>query len=691
MSNILFIAAILAAGIFSGNNLADHVNTAVGVIDNRGSNCVIGPMLPYGSINPSPQTQHGGMDGYSPAEPIDGFAQLHVSGTGWTTYGHFLIQPQTGELQTGYGTHSSNHSADVTLPYLYATTLDRYGVRVEISPAHYSAIYRFTYPETADASILLDAAQSIATDIEPRVKGRVKETSTEVDAATGKFRMMIHYSGGWPEGPYKLYVSGQISKSEDAGLWETGTHSGGYFRFSTKKNEQVLLKLAISFTSYDTADALLSREIPGWDFDKVVRNGKRAWNNKLSTIKADFQTAEQDTLFYSSMYRSFTLARDRSLDNSKWESTLPFWDDNYAYWDTFRTAWPLIALLDQDAARDHILSIIDRFEHNGRVYDGFIAGMERTSEQGGNDVDCVISDAYLKGVGGVDWNKAYEVVKFNAEHRGKGYVQHDGWIPNSIMSTSTTLEYAYNDWCVSLMAAGLGLQQDAERYAKRSHNWVYLWNPELEDSGYKGFIDARTEDGIFSFIDAQKYGGSWISPFYEGSSWTYSYFVPHDFERLIELMGGPEAFVQRLEYGFENKLIKYDNEPGFLASRAFVHAGRPDLSSKWVHGTLAEGFDTTGYPGNDDTGSMSSWFIFCTLGLCPSGGQDFYYLSAPALSKAEIRLAGGKKLLIKANASAENTRIISCKVNGREWTEAVLPHSEIAGGGTIEFILGPQN
>lgn len=707
-------AVVLLAVSCNRYSPADVVNTSIGVIDNRHSNCVIGPMLPYGSINPSPQTFMGGTDGYHPDEPIDGFAQLHVSGTGWSSYGHFLIQPQTDTLSLGVGTHASAHSDDVTLPYMYATTLDRYGVRVEVSPSHYSAIYRFTYPESDNSYLLLDAAQSIATDIVPRMKGKLLGTESWIDTEKGLFRMKIHYHGGWPDGPYNLYVSGRLSKRADGGVWKNGKivdgvseltvnsseHAGLWFGFPTKDKEQVLLKLAISFSGYERAEELLEEEIPDWNFEKVVRDGRREWNKKLSSIKADFVSKEQEIIFYSALYRAFTLARDRSRDNSKWESDLPFWDDDYAYWDTFRTAWPLIVLIDEDAARDHILSIIDRFEHNGRVHDGFIAGMERVSEQGGNDVDCVITDAFLKGVTGVDWEKAWEVVKFNADHMRQGHrnggepvdgpyrrYKELGWIPYSTMSSSKTMEYAYNDWCASLMAAALGKTEDAECYEARSHGWISLWNPELKDGEFSGFIDARREDGSFCFIDTRKYGGSWSSPFYEGSAWTYNYYVPHDFEKMIELMGGPEAFVERLEFGFEHKLVKYDNEPGFLASRAFVHAGRPDLSSKWVHQILKDGFDLTGYPGNDDTGSMGSWYVFCTIGICPNAGQDFYYLNAPAVPKAEISLKGGKKLTITANAAPGNVYIRSCKVNGKEWKGAILPHSEIKNGGTIEFEL----
>ena len=697
-------------------NYADYVDTSIGVTDNRASNCVIGPQLPYGSINPSPQTESGSMDGYHPDYPIRGFGQLHVSGTGWSSYGHFLISPMVG-LSVGLEDHDSGHSADINKPYLYSTHLDRYGIGVEISPSHYSAIYRFTFPSSDQSVLLFDASHSVVGDIAKEMDGRVVDNEVFVDEQAREVRMKLRFHGGWPEGEYDLYCVCQFdTRPVEVGVWEgdsvyrsvnhigknaAGVHCGAYCRFDTRSDQQVRLKVSLSFNGFDKAEALMAEEIPGFDFEKVVRNGMRAWNEKLSKVKIESLSAEDRTIFYSALYRVFTLARDRSKDKP-WDSDKPFWDDNYAYWDTFRTAYPLITLLDEDAMRDNINALIDRFQRNGCVYDGFIAGRERTAEQGGNDVDHIIVDAYLKGVKGVDWNKAYEIVRYNAENRrighknwndneqtapGAYHYKDNGWIPYRVMSTSMSLEFAYNDYSTALMAKGLGYEEDYLKYERRSHQWENLWNPDLRDGEHIGFIDARYEDGKFAFIPPGTTGGSWTSPFYEGSSWTYSYYMPHDFDRLIELMGGREAFVKRLEYGFRNHLVKYDNEPGFLAPRAFAHAGRPDIASYWVHDTMDNGFDLNGYPGNDDTGSMASWYVFCYLGLFPNAGQDFYYLNAPRCTSAEIMLSDGKVLRIKADAGKGRVYIKSCRINGKEWDSPFVRHSDISDGGLIEFEL----
>ena len=762
---VLFLSL---AVLFPGRreHLADYVDTSVGVVDKRASNCVIGPMLPYGSINPSPQSQKGTSDGYKPTEPIRGFGQLHVSGTGWPTYGNFLISPMTG-LETDLLAHESEHTDLVTKPYLFSTRLERYGITVEVAPAHYSAMYRFTFPASDQASIVFDAIHSIAGDIFPKAAKTVISGASEIDPENGTVRMRIEMIGGWPEQPYALWCVAKLDKTDwtDSGSWsaeEYGSkerqgipaagqadvsiphndlafnygrypgmtkidalpgnndHIGSYCTFATHEGEQILLKLAVSFVGYEQAEALLDAEIPDWDFERVRDDARKAWDRKLSTVSVEGCGDEERTIFYSGLYRFFTFAHERSLDrpgvtvdrrmarrliegkplrkDAAGKPLKPYWDDNYAYWDTFRTVYPLLTLLDEDAYRDNVLALIERFETRGGVWDSFVAGTDRKSDQGGNNVDCLLCDGFVKGIPGIDWERAYAIVKHDADSLRLGHEQDGddgahlrykelGWIPACLMSSSQTLEFAYNDWCAAEMAEGLGHKEDARKYRERSGGWIQLWNPELESHGYKGFIDARNADGSFVFLDPAKWNGSWVSPFYEGRTWTYSYYVPHDMPKLIELMGGPEAFVERLNYGYAHKLTEYDNEPGFLTLRAFTEAGRPELSSFWAHKLMNEKFTLKGYPDNEDTGSMGSWYAFCALGLFPNAGQAFSYLNAPKFTKAVLQLPRGRRLVIKADAAREKVCIRSCSFRGRSIDNARIPHRTILRGGTLRMRL----
>jgi len=782
----LCIAAVMAVSCAQKPHLSDYVDTSYGVTDKHASNCVIGPMLPYGSINPSPQSEKGTSDGYNPRTPIRGFGQMHVSGTGWPTYGNFLVSPMTG-LSTALLSHEAEHTDLITKPYLFETNLDSYGIRVEATAAHYSAMYRFTFPETDLASLVFDASHSIAGDIFPKAAKTLISSESSIDPAKGEVRMKVEMVGGWPEAPHTLYCVARFDKADisEAGSWfeeEYGSrerkgivaagqqsfedkldsmvqkrpyghypgelqissvpycndHVGSYCSFKAKAGEQVLLKLATSFTSYERAAELLEAEIPGWDFDRVRDDARRIWDRKLASVKIETDNIDDKTLFYTSLYRVFTFAHSRPLDRPDasvtrkavaraqkgldTEGVKPYWDDNYAYWDTFRTAYPMLALLDQECWLSNLEALCERFETRGGVWDSFVAGQDRKTDQGGNDVDIIIVDGYVKDIPGADWERAYNIIKHDADNMRMGKAQEgdggahrlyrsQGWIPACTMSSSQTLEFAYNDWCAAQMASGLGHGEDAAAWLERSSRWTALWNPGLESRGYHGFIDARTQEGDFVGIDPAKFGGSWVSPFYEGRSWTYSYYVPHDMERVIELMGGPETFVERLEYGYSNRLTEYDNEPGFLTLRSFSDAGRPDLSSIWAHKLMDKGFSLKkGYPDNEDTGSMSSWYVFCAIGLFPDAGQDFYYLNAPRYPRITLKLPNGKKLVIESNAAPGRTVIESCEFNGREvaltheaaaqisrpciygpystsYPAASIRHADIMQGGTLKMVL----
>lgn len=721
----LIITGMALLGVltsFSQTNLVQYVDTKIGVIDTRWSGCVIGPQMPYGSINPSPQTNGGGMDGYDTNNPIMGFGQMHVSGTGWGKYGHFLVSPQVG-LEVGYNKHNSPKSSEITKAYYYQTNLDRYGIVAGVAPTHNAALYEFTYPASDSACVVIDATQSIG-DINPELGYQIKQCKVEVIAEKKQIRAFIECAGGWAGGWNKIYFVAQFEKPlSECGVWKdtqikkgaytiqidekSKQRAGAYCRFKTKSGEKIVMKVAISFTSFENAEKFIKNEVPTWSLTDVKKAGAASWEKKLSTIKIETPSEAQKKIFYTAMYHTMVQPRDRTGDNPYWKSDKPYWDDNFAIWDTWRSAFPLFMLIDPDMVSGNISCFIDRFKHNGKVRDAFVAGVDMDEEQGGNDVDNVIAEAILKGVKGIDVNKAYKLLKNNADNERKGLIANNannpvyaannakykeqGWIPECINSTSNTLEYAYNDYCVAQIAKKLGYTADYKKYLKRSNGWTNLWNPNLESDGFTGFIDGRKADGTFVAQDPKYYGGSWKSPFYEASSWTYSYFVPHDIEQLMKLMGGKEQFAKRLEDGMDNKLIEYDNEPAFWALRAFNHAGRPDLTSKWVHDIMNKNYDLTGVTGNDDTGAMSSWYVFSALGFFPNAGQDIYYLNAPLYKKSVITLGNGKKLTITAKKFSEkNIYIKSCMINGKVWNSSIFKHTDIAQGGMIEFELAEQ-
>jgi predicted alpha-1,2-mannosidase len=713
----LFSVAIALTGLSfpvssqnENRDLVKYVDPFIGVLDGP-SNCTIGPQLPFGSINPGPQTQKGSHDGYSPNEPIRGFGQLHVSGTGWGKYGQIFFSPQIG-LAIGETDHDSPKTEERASAYEYSVKLSRYGIRTDVTPTHHAAIYRFTYPSSEKAFLAFDLSHHLAKDIAPELGGKFHEGVITFTNST-EIKGYGVYSGGFGGGNYHVYFCARVSKAPVAkGTWFNGVINpgevsvkpvnkddrvGAYFQFNTSENEEVFLKVAVSFKSTEQATQWLDSEIPDFDYNKVRDSARQKWNYELNKIVVEGATERDKKIFYSAFFHTCIMPRDRTGDSRHFEAGVPVWDDHFAIWDTWRTLYPLQALINPEMVSGTVNSFIARLKANGMVKDAYIAGNEMLSEQGGNNIDVVISDAYVKGIKGVDWQAAYQVLKFNADNERRGsyaWNKEDktntykdlGWIPVGRMSNSMTLEYAYNDYCASLVAKDLGTKADYKKYLDRSSKWVALWNPNAESDGFKGFIDSKNPDGSFVGVDLKKYPGSWKDHFYEGSSWTYSWFAPHQFPKIVELCGGKDMFVKKLQYGFEKRLIDYGNEPAFLAVHGFHYGDRSDLTSFYVRRLMNSRFDEKGYSGNDDSGAMSSWYMFSAMGFFPNAGQDLYYLNGPLFKNVVIKMGNGKSLTILApNASQTNIYIKSVTINGKKWTKPWFNHKDIQNGGTIVF------
>jgi predicted alpha-1,2-mannosidase len=690
----------------------DYVNNFIGVLDGHdASNCVIGPQLPFGSVSPSPQTVNGGNDGYSPDEPIRGFGQLHVSGTGWGTNGQVFLSPQTG-LAVGEADHDSPKSEETATPYEYAVTLQRYHIGVRLAPARHSVIYQFSFPRSDSANILLDITHNLPMDIRPVIGGVVSAGSVTTDEE-GHITGYGVYRGGFGGGTYPIYFAAAVSKRPvHTATWLNGVVSdrsseqlkakndrvGAILNFSTKADETIYLKIAVSYKSIDQAKVWLAAEIKDFDYGAVKARARSEWNTLLKKIEVEGGTEKDKTIFYTALYHAHLMPRDRTNDDADFGKGVPVWDDHFAVWDTWRTVYPLHLLLTPEMVSGTVNSFIARFSRYGVVRDAFVNGSDMNNEQGGNNIDNIIADAYNKGIKGIDWPAAYKLLKYDADSQRLGsyaWRKEDsagntyktkGWIPAGIMNCSMTLEYAYNDFCTALVAQGLGKLDDYRRYFDRSRQWINLWNKDAVSDGFTGFITPRKPDGEFVDTDLKKYPGSWKNYFYEGSSWTYSWFVPHEFPRLVELNGGAAAFARKLDYGFANNLIDYGNEPAFLAVQGFQYAGRPDRSSYWVRKLMRDRFTEKGVPGNDDSGAMSAWYIFSAMGFFPNAGQNIYYLTGPLFSKVLLHLGNGHTLTIEAPAASEkNIYVRGVSVNGKKITSSIIGYAAIEKGGVITF------
>ena len=654
--------------------------------------CVVGPQLPHGSVNPSPQTAHGGHAGYVPDQPIRGFGQLHVSGIGWGRYGQIFLSPQVG-FNPSETDHDSPKQGEEATPYYYKVMLSRYDIQVEISPTHHCVAYRFTFPETDQGNILLDIAHNIPQHIVPEVKGLFHGGEINYNPEQQTLTGWGEYSGGFGStDAYKVY----FAMKTDTPLKEVKITDQGdkalYACLGLNKNPGVVhLNVGISLKSIENASLFLSEEIADNSFNTVKENAKAIWDNTLSSIKIKSEDEAEERLFYTTLYHSFVMPRDRTGDNPHWDSESAHMDDHYCVWDTWRTKYPLMVLLRESYVAQTINSFIDRFAHNGVCNPTFTSSLDWTSKQGGDDVDNIIADAIVKNVKGFDYEKAYALMKWNAYHaRSKDYLRL-GWEPETggIMSCSAGIEYAYNDFCTSEIAGIMHDENTQKELYERSGNWSQLFNPLQESHTYKGFIVPRKANGEWVAIDPAKAYGSWVEYFYEGNSWTYTLFVPHQFDRLIEYCGGKANMIKRLSYGFENNLISLNNEPGFLSPFIFTHCGRPDLTARYVSQIRKDNFSLLkGYSDNEDSGAMGSWYIFTSIGLFPNAGQDFYYLLPPAFTDVELTMENGKKISIKVLKDTPDACYIkSVSINGKVLDKGWIYHREIAEGATLVYEL----
>ena len=687
---------------FEVRNLIPYVDQNIGIDI---GNCSFGVSMPFGSIRPGPHTRNS-RNGYSPSEKICGFTNVNSGMV--NKYSNLLVSPQTGlscwhEGGNEATEYDSDKANEVSRPDYYSVDLTRYGIKTEVTSAENTAIYRMTYPEThnGEASMMIYPSHSLSS----------KYTFSSI-AYDKKNNMIIGYltlNDGWYFAHGTVYYAIKFSKPvQSFGMYDnaqkkmydnsdtiSGEGVGCYLKFNTTAKEKVYMKVSISTKSIANAQKFVNNEIPGWDFEKVRTNATKTWNKALSAVLIDDADISNDdkTCFYTALYYALIGPKKRTGD-CPWDYSGPYYDDQFCIWDTFRSEFPFLTLIRESVVRDNIQSFNEVYKHNGYVNDAFICGLGDMI-QGGDDVDIVIADAYAKGVAGVNWNDAYKLLKGHATLSGRTplYRNNDlGWVPYNTIpqmayaSASKTMEFAYNDFCLSSVAGGMGFKEDKDRFLKRSTKWKNLWNPDVKDEDFSGFITSKDTTGKWEVLNPNENpGGSFSKHFYEGNSWTYSFFVPHQMDKLIHLMGGKSTFTKRLETYVGNK-IEIANEPCFLTPYLFTYVARPDLTSMYVRQVANTNFTRNAYPGDEDSGAMSTWLLFAKLGFFPVAGQDLYLVNGPRYKKVTIQMENGKNVVIYGkNASSDNKYVKSVTLNGKSLQQAWFKHSEIKNGAVLDF------
>ncbi|UKZ82789.1 hypothetical protein TrVFT333_010587 [Trichoderma virens FT-333] len=505
---------------------------------------------------------------------------------------------------------------------------------------------------------------------------------------------------------------------------DSGDRVGALFRFPATTTV-LKSKIGVSFISVEKACAFQS-EIPSWTLNQTVQSTKKLWNDEVFSKISIKQSTKNDTrltLFYSALYRMHQMPSDRTGENPDWKSTEPYYDDYYTLWDTFRCLNSFYLLVQPQRGIDMIRSLIDIWRHVGFMPDGR-SGNHNGKVQGGSNADNVLADAYVKGyTGGINWNDGYKAVWTDAEvvpppnndPEDLGCTDNQGrcglpdWINLGYVSTtfsssiSRTVEYSLNDFAVSQIAKGIA-PDDYQKFFNRSGNWKNLWNPEINQYNTSGFLGPRYPNGTVITIGPQD-----TSYTTEGLPWEYTWTIPFDMQGLIEKMGGVEATEKRLDLMFVPKLRTVDlgvgvgsgttlfnpgNEPSFgtpflynyLPGRQYkaVNQSRVNIDENYFAGS-------NGLPGNSDAGAMDSWMLWQMLGLYPVVTQPVYLILSPWFEDISVSVGGSYTLRIKAHGLSNNSFFVqSLKVNGKAWNKSWLEHSDIAKGGLLEFVLGPE-
>ena len=663
-----------------------------------------GPSMPFGMCKPGPDCTVKPNAGWAPMpEVVTGFSQTHVSGTGGgQKYGNILIQPFLGNQPS----EQLRVSEDFSLGY-YATTFEN-GIRTEITTSERCAFYRIHFP--SNGSLFIDATHYLGKNPIPDQREQQQFVGAEVEVVSDyEVRGFSRIRGGWNNGDaYTVYFclmsDKPFSSAEDKG--------NATLRFS---DTLLNIKVGISYVSTQQA----KRNISSCDFDTQLNLLRDSWDKLLSRFDVK-GTEVQKRMFYTALYHTLIMPVDKSGENPKWRET-PYYDDYYAIWDTYRSSSPLITLLDPKREADIVNSLLNIYKREGYMPDAR-SGDCNGRTQGGSNAEVMIADAFVKGLEGIDYEYALEAMLKDAEadpgadheKHGRGGLREYitlGYLPYGIDRAGTrTIEYAYNDYCIAEVAKGLGREDVYAHYLKQSGNWRNLWRSDYEWDDVKGYIMPRDAQG--RWLDSVPWGHSkvfhptipytpvtkvapwylpwWSTFFYEALSAEYSLSIPHDVPGLIEACGGAETFRKRLDLFFDRKRYNVGNEPSFLTPCLYHWIGRPDLTSDRVRQIITENYNDTpdGLPGNDDSGSMSSWLAFHMLGLYPNAGQSYYLLHAPLLPAWTLQLDNGKTL--HGTLKGKGTHFEKVTFNGKVLEDARIEHAELMQGGELVFYVSAQ-
>ncbi|CAG8957363.1 hypothetical protein HYFRA_00010789 [Hymenoscyphus fraxineus] len=743
MISTLLIISLLVLEIQAQEDYSKYVKVLSGT--ENGGNNFPGVARPHGMVKIGPDLLKEGTDSYS-GYLVDGnfsgFSLMHEQGTGGAPkYGTVAQLPLIGNISDPLSgiTVGRSGADEATLGHYKATTIQN--VIVELSASERAGTYRYTFPALSTENNVLVDVSHVLPSFRGQGLGQAYAGGEFTVYPDGHYEALGIYNNGWNRSPnWKIYSCGYFdSKPTSAQVYQgsvvqtsgsanssSSTPVGGIFRFN---NTIVQSRVGISWISKAQACQNVQDQIPATTtFEETVQSTKNAWNSQvLSKITTTSTNTSSLELLYTSLYFMNLLPTNQTGENPGWKSEEPYYSDIFTLWDLFRCSTALLHILQPIVYEEHIRSMIDIWRHDGYLPDARSSNYNGRT-QGGSNADNVLADAYVKGVRGkVNWNDGYAAMVKDAEvappnpnpdpmapdsstKEGRGalpdWLEYGFITPKYTRAASRAVEYAYNDFSLSQVANGLEKTDDAAKYFNRSRNWRNHWNPEQTALGFKGFVVPRNET---SFLPTDSLGdsGYWGDPYYEATSWDYSFTDIHDMAKLIEWMGGKEGFYRRLEATFtvganpnrpNDVIFDATNEPTFTVPYLYNYINLPNRSVYQSRKVAKQKYNTspTGLPGNSDAGAMQTWLLWNMIGLYPVTGQTTFLIHSPWFESLTIDLGNGKKLDIVSEGGDGNGDskyyVQSVRVNGVEWTKSWLVWGDVfEEGGRIEFELGDED
>lgn len=720
----LLAAFILSVNCISAQNLTRWVNPFIGtgaVQSSLSGNNYPGATVPFGMVQLSPDTREAPdwaqASGYDYNDSIIyGFSHTRLSGTGASDFIDILLFPTISDKRKSTFTHQHEQAR----PGYYQVLLKDERIQAELTASVHVGVHRYTCSDGDQLKLWLDLDHSANKGSWNRriIQSQLRMVSPTVVEGyriiTGwaKLRKIyFHLEFSQPILSNQLYDGNRMYENTPV---INGTELRGLFCFDKKWNKELICKVALSPVSIENARLNMATEVPGWDFEYIARAAETSWEKELKKIIIQ-GTDLQKKIFYTALYHTMVQPNTMSDVNGEYMASDyvtrsvakgEVHYSTFSLWDTFRAAHPLYTLIHTHRIPDFVKSMMRQYDYYGYLPVWQLWGQDNYCMIGNHSIP-VIVDAVLKGVAGVDEEKAYEAV-FNSSivsHPNSPFEVWEkyGYMPENIQtqSVSITLEQAFDDWCVAQLAKRLGKEKDYNHFMKRSAFYRNLFNSKT------GFFQPKNDKGEWiEPFDPYKYGANGGYPFTEGNAWQYFWYVPQNIPDLISLTGGNKAFVAKLDTFFT---VSYqsgalnDNASGFVGQYAhgnepshhvaylYACAGEPWKTQKYVAYIMNELYNdsSSGYAGNDDCGEMSAWYVFGALGFYPVNPvSGEYVIGTPMLEEAVIQLPGRKTFTVKAPRKEGNeVYICSMKLNGEKYTKNYITHQDIMKGGILEFVM----